>query len=80
MSRDNCERLSIIRLPKEEVTLGLALNSVIVDFPPASGWTLNGPGDWTIERKGHVLMGVYPAEGLEIHGLPSMDRKRQLNE
>lgn len=69
------KRLSIIRLSKEKVSLGLAVNSMIVDFPPASGWALSGPGDWTHERKGHVLQGIYPREPYPVNGFPSINRK-----
>jgi hypothetical protein len=68
------KRLSIIRLPKEEVSLGIVVNRMIVDFSSASGWVLSGPGDWTFERKGHVLEGIYPIESFEVNRFPSIER------
>ncbi len=53
-------RLRIITLPKELVFLGLMVNRTITGFPSSSGWMLNGPGDFTSTRRGHVLMGIYP--------------------
>lgn len=52
-------QLKAIELREEKVFLGLMVNRVIATFPAKSEWTLNGPGDFTMERRGHVLMGIY---------------------
>jgi hypothetical protein len=69
------KRLSVIYLPEEEVFLGLALNRMIVSFPSASGWVLNGPGDHRREHDGHVLMACYPRDGMRVGGRSSLNRK-----
>lgn len=69
------KRLSILHLPKEKVFLGVAINRFIHGFPSISGWVFSGPGDWTSERKGYVLMGVYPREQIDVEGRPTLDRK-----
>jgi hypothetical protein len=35
---------------------------------PKSGWAINGPGDWTMRQKGHVLMVSYPAMKAAVAG------------
>lgn len=64
----------VIDLREERVFLGLFVSRVMTDFPSRSGWTLNGPGDFTRERKGHVLMGIYPREAIDVLGRDSLDR------
>jgi len=68
-------RFSVLHLPEENIFLGLAINSAIGSAPPISGWILSGPGDWTKERKGHVLVASYPREGIPTEGRPPLDRK-----
>jgi hypothetical protein len=67
-------QLKVIHLRNEKVFLGVLVNSVITDFPSKSGWALQGPGDYTPERKGHVLMGIYPREMIGLKGRESLDR------
>jgi hypothetical protein len=67
-------QLKIICLPEEKVFLGLSVNRGMISFPAKSGWTLNGPGDFTRERKGHVLMGIYPRDGIATEGRGSLNR------
>jgi hypothetical protein len=68
-------RLSLIHLLEEKVFLGIAISRAIVSFPSPSGWTMNGPGDFTRDRKGHVLVGFYPRTAIPVQGLPVLDRK-----
>ena len=67
-------RMSVIRLPNQGVFLGILVNRMIVAFPSPSGWILGGPGDYTKERKGHVLKGVYPRIGIPVDGRGNLDR------
>jgi hypothetical protein len=67
-------QLKVIYLPGEAVFLGLFVNRVITNFPSKSGWTLNGPGDWTTNRRGYVLHGTYPRLGIPVQGKGSLDR------
>jgi hypothetical protein len=67
-------QLKIVHLPEEEVFLGLFVNRMVANFPTESGWILNGPGDYTQDQKGHVLMGVYPRDMIPVEGRGSLDR------
>jgi len=67
-------RLSVVHLPKEEISLGLFVNRTITDFPSRSGWILSGPGDYTEGRKGYVLMGFYPRNLIPVAGRGALDR------
>lgn len=44
------------------INLAFFVNRTKVKFSPSSGWIINGPGDFTSEKEGHVLMARYPAE------------------
>lgn len=67
-------QLKVLHLPEEKVFLGLFVNRMVINYPPKSGWILNGPGDFTWDRKGHVLMGVYPRDAIPTEGRGSLDR------
>jgi hypothetical protein len=70
-------RLKVIHLREERVFLGVFVNRVITSFVSKSGWCLQGPGDYTRDRKGHVLMGIYPREMIPVGGRGSLDRTPQ---
>jgi hypothetical protein len=67
-------QMKIIHLRKERVFLGLFVTRMIVGFQPKSGWVLSGPGDFTLHKKGHVLMALYPRDGISTDGKGSLDR------
>ncbi|MGA2075414.1 MAG: hypothetical protein ABSH52_18145 [Terriglobia bacterium] len=67
-------QLKVIHLPKEKVFLGLFVNRQKTNFPPKSGWILHGPGDFTGNRNGHVLMDIYPRDVIPVEGRGSLDR------
>lgn len=67
-------RLKVVRLQNENVFLGLAMNRAVLSFPSSSGWMINGPGDYTAAKKGHVLMACYPRNSIPVVGRPSLDR------
>jgi hypothetical protein len=52
--------LVAISLPQEKMFLGLCVNCFSGQHKADSGWLFSGPGDYTAERRGHVLMGIYP--------------------
>jgi hypothetical protein len=70
--------LKVVHLPAENVFLGLLLNHFKASGGPKSGWSINGPGDWTMQQKGHVLMGSYPATKTQVGGRGSLDRGMKL--
>jgi len=55
-------KLKVVRFSRELVFLGLMTNRAVTKYRSTSGWILNGPGDFTLTRRGHVLMGIYPRE------------------
>jgi hypothetical protein len=67
-------QLKVVHLRREKVFLGLFVNRLVTHFPSESGWNISGPGDYTIERKGHVLIASYPRDGIPVLGRPSLDR------
>lgn len=67
-------RMKIVRLQKGSVILGLSMNRAEVFFSTASGWVINGPGDWSVKQAGHVLMASYPRDMMPTEGMPSLDR------
>jgi hypothetical protein len=67
-------RFKTLHLTAESVFLGLYVSRCVVGFPAASGWTINGPGDYTAEKPGHALMAIYPRPGIPVEGLDSLDR------
>jgi hypothetical protein len=70
--------LKVVHLPAERVFLGLLLNHYKTSEGPKSGWMINGPGDWTLQQKGHVLMGSYPAMKAAGGGRGSLDHGMKL--
>lgn len=70
--------LKVIHLPAEKVFLGLFVNHIKSSGRPKSGWSMNGPGDWTMQQKGHVLMGSYPRTDYSVAGQGSLDRGSKL--
>ena len=70
--------LKVVHLPAEKVFLGLLLNRFKFSGGPKSGWAINGPGDWTMQQKGHVLMASYPAMKAAVAGRGSLDRGSKL--
>ena len=52
--------LRTVFLAEERITIGLCVHRSIQKLQSASGWVFNGPGEYTTERRGHVLMGIYP--------------------
>jgi len=69
-------QMKIIYLRKEKVFLGLYVNRLIASFRSKSGWQLSGPGDFTLNKEGHVLGAVYPRDGVSKDGKVSLDRKQ----
>jgi hypothetical protein len=65
--------LKVVHLPAEKIFLGLMVNHFKSSGLPKSGWMLNGPGDWTMQQKGHVLMGSYPRTDAQGKGRGSLD-------
>jgi len=70
--------LKIVHLPAERIFLGLLLNHFKNEGRPKSGWSINGPGDWTMQKPGHVLMASYPALRVATMGRGSLDRSAKL--
>jgi hypothetical protein len=66
--------LKVVHLPAEKIFLGLLLNHIKNSGDPKSGWAISGPGDWTLQQKGYVLMGSYPAIEDAVWGRGSLDR------
>jgi hypothetical protein len=67
--------LKVVHLPAEKVSLGLLLNRFRFSGGPESGWKISGPGDWTVQKKGYVLMGSYPGMEVMAKGRGSLDRE-----
>jgi hypothetical protein len=67
-------RLKVVRLQKENVFLGLAMNRAVLSFPSSSGWIINGPGDYSAAKKGHALMACYPRDSIPVVGRLPLDR------
>ena len=67
-------RMKVARLPKNQVFLGVMANRAIVSVPSVAGWILSGPGDYTAQQKGHVLVGFYPREAIPVDSRPPLDR------
>ncbi|HXY13351.1 MAG TPA: hypothetical protein VEI26_02505 [Terriglobales bacterium] len=66
--------LKTIYLEKEEVYLGLHIERTVGHFPVSSGWSMNGPGNYTQYQSGYVLQGIYPREVIPVTGRPSLNR------
>jgi hypothetical protein len=56
------------------VNLAIYGNRMVTNFGTESGWTLNGPGNFTANRVGHVLMARYPLLPNDTLNAPSLDR------
>jgi hypothetical protein len=67
-------RMKVIHLREERVLLGMFVNAFKGRFPTTSGWLFGGPGDWTANRRGHVLKGVFPRELVRVEDRGSLDR------
>jgi hypothetical protein len=67
-------QLKVIRLPRERVFLGACVNAMKANYPVKSGWIFNGPGDHAPGRRGHVLLGIYPREGIATASARPLDR------
>jgi len=68
--------LVTISLPEEKMFLGLCVNCFNQRHKADSGWLFSGPGDWTRDRRGHVLMGIYPLT--EIPGIEQTALQQEL--
>jgi hypothetical protein len=66
--------LKVVHLPTERVFLGVMVNHVKSSGRLKSGWSISGPGDWTMQQKGHVLMASYPALRGALGARGSLDR------
>jgi len=69
--------LVAVSLLKEELFIGLFVSRIHIPIQRTSGWLLSGPGDWAADRRGHVLMGIYPRTEIlspqKSPGAPSTD-------
>jgi hypothetical protein len=68
-------QLKLIHLRREKVFLGLFVSRLLTHFPSKSGWSLNGPGNFTRTKKGHVLVAGYPRVGASVEGSEPLDWK-----
>jgi hypothetical protein len=67
--------LKTIRLEAEKVSLGLYVESGVGYFQSKSGWTMSGPGLWSLNQTGYVLNAVYPRGPIPVDQRPSLDYK-----
>jgi hypothetical protein len=67
--------LVAISLPEDRIFLGLCVNCWKAQLQSESGWILQGPGDYTPDHRGHVLMGIYPRTEIPLTREMSFDRK-----
>jgi hypothetical protein len=54
------QELRLIRLPQLNMFLGAYVSRVNRQIQSESGWLFVGPGSYTGDRRGQVLMGIYP--------------------
>lgn len=66
--------MKVLALETEVVLLGVYANAFKHQYPVSSGWMINGPGDHAAGRRGHVLMAIYPREGIPAAGRESLAR------
>jgi hypothetical protein len=66
-------RLKVIHLQAERVYLGLYVERFIGKWPSKSGWSLGGPGNFTLYQSGYGLRAVYPRDVLPVDGRASLD-------
>lgn len=71
--------LAAVYLPEERMFLGLCINCWNAQLESDSGWVLNGPGDYTQDHRGHVLMGIFPRTQIPIVEERSLDRKPKVS-
>ena len=67
--------LKTVRLDAERVYLGLYVERWVGNYPSKSGWSMNGPGNWTTNQIGYVLQAVYPRDLIPVDQRPSLDYK-----
>ena len=67
-------RLKVIHLQAEQVYLGLYVECFIGKWPSKSGWSISGPGNYTMYQDGYVLRATYPRDVIPIEGRGSLDR------
>jgi len=67
-------KLKMIYLPADELYLGIYVERFIGRYPVKSGWTLNGPGNYTQYQSGYVLNAIYPREAIPVESRASIDR------
>jgi hypothetical protein len=68
-------KIKVLCLEAERMYVGLYVERAIGSFPSKSGWTINGPGNYTQYQSGHVLMAVYPRTSIPSGDVPALDRK-----
>jgi hypothetical protein len=61
-------QLAALSFSQEKFLLGLCVNRLNGRFQSISGWVLYGPGNYSQDRRGHVLMGIYPRTEIPIAG------------
>lgn len=66
-------QMKVLPLEKEIIWLGAYVNAYQMQFPVRSGWIVNGPGDHSPGRRGHVLTALYPRDGIKLGNAPSLD-------
>jgi hypothetical protein len=52
--------LAVIFVPEEKIFLGLCVYRLNAQVESESGWLFHGPGNYTLDGRGHMLMGIYP--------------------
>jgi tetratricopeptide (TPR) repeat protein len=70
-------KLSILTLPEKGLLLGLLVNRIVVKFPHSSGWQINGPGDYSLDKNGYNLQAFYPIPlGMPLDKSKKLDYKK----
>jgi hypothetical protein len=67
-------KMKAIYLSAEKMYLGLYVERFVMNVPVQSGWTLNGPGNYTQYQSGDVLSATYPRHEIPVEGSGSLDR------
>jgi hypothetical protein len=67
--------MEAIFLTEEKMFLGLCVNCFNTQLQANSGWLLSGPGNYTRDRRGHVLMGMYPRTEIPLPGKTPLQRR-----
>jgi hypothetical protein len=68
-------KMKTIYLEAEKVYLGLYVERFVVQGFENSGWSLNGPGNYTQYQSGHVLQAKYPRGVIPVEGRGSLDKR-----